>query len=214
MDGVRKTGEVVRQQVGVGQPDHCRACGLRERASVGEVGIRKMCVPVEIVVDGVIDSAAIFAAIAEVERSDAEMIEEDCPVGAGAQCVNAQVSAVANFLPVFGGLGIGDGFQLVALPDRDLLLGIFNVASHAIDEFLQGMRSAHGQIAATVAVAIDISGGMPAKFIGMSFAPLGGTEQSGFLAIPHAVNDGALGLPSLLEQSGEAAGFFHQNDRA
>ena len=68
MDGVGQAGEVVRQQVGVGEPHDRCADGLRERASVAEVGVGEMRVPVKIVVDGVIDSAAIFVAIAQVER--------------------------------------------------------------------------------------------------------------------------------------------------
>jgi hypothetical protein len=39
-----------------------------------------MRVPVEIVVDGVIEFATIFGAIAQIQRSDAEMIEKDAPV--------------------------------------------------------------------------------------------------------------------------------------
>src|ERR1700732_2153988 len=81
MDGVPQGGEVVWQKVGVRQPyDRC-PCRLRERASVAEIGIGEMCVPVKIVVDGVIDSAAVFVAVAQIERSNAEVIKEYCPVG-------------------------------------------------------------------------------------------------------------------------------------
>ncbi len=45
---------------------------------------------------------------------------------------------------------------------------------------------------------IDVGHGVAAKFVGVRFTPFGGAEQSGFLAIPHAINDGAFGLPSLL----------------
>ena len=134
MDGVGQAGEIVGQQIGVGESHDRGPRGLRERASVAEVGIGEMGVPVEIVVDGVVDSAAVFVAIAEVQRSDAEMIEKDGPVGSRAQSVDAQVGAVADFLAVLGSLGIGDGFELVALPDRDLFLGILNVPGHAVDE--------------------------------------------------------------------------------
>ena len=66
---------------------------------------------------------------------------------------------------------------------------------------LQRVRTAHGQIAATVAVAIDVGHRMLAKFVGMSFAPFGRAEQPRFLAVPDAINNGALRLPSLFEQS-------------
>ena len=81
MDGVGEAGEIVRQQVGVGEP-HDRGPGsLRESASVAEIGIGEMGVPVKIIVDGVVDSAAIFVAVAQVQRGDAQMIEKDRPVG-------------------------------------------------------------------------------------------------------------------------------------
>ncbi len=78
----------------------------------------------------------------------------------------------------------------------------------------QRVRSAHRQIAAIVAVAVDVGHGVLAKFVGVGFTPFGRAEQPGLLAIPHAINNGALRLPSLLEQSGQAARLFHQNDRA
>ncbi len=80
MDGVGEIGELVGQQIGVGQPHHRGSGGLRERAPVAEVGIGEMRVPVEIVVDGVVDAAAIFVAIAQIQRSDAEVIEKDGPI--------------------------------------------------------------------------------------------------------------------------------------
>ena len=111
MDGVGQAGEVVRQQFGVGQSHHRGPDGLGQRPSVGEIGVGEMRVPVEIVVDRVIDAAAILAAEAQVQRRDAQVIEEGRVVGAGAERVDAQVGAVANVLPVFGRLGVGDGFS-------------------------------------------------------------------------------------------------------
>src|ERR1700676_4330636 len=84
MDSICKPGEVVRHKVRVSEPYHRRTCRLRERASIAEIGIGEMGVPVKIVVDGVIDSAAVFVAVAQVERSNAEVIKEYCPVGSRA----------------------------------------------------------------------------------------------------------------------------------
>ena len=53
-----------------------RANRLRHCAPVNKVGIGKMRVPVKIVVDRVINPAVIFAAIAEVQRRDTQMIEK------------------------------------------------------------------------------------------------------------------------------------------
>ena len=48
----------------------------------------------------------------------------------------------------------------------------------------------------------------------MRLRPLGGAEQAGLLAVPHTVHDGALWLPSLLNELGESARLFHQGDGA
>ena len=59
--GVHRVGEVVeivRQQFRIGQAHHRRAGRLRQRSAVDEVCVGEMRVPVEIVVDGVIDAAA------------------------------------------------------------------------------------------------------------------------------------------------------------
>src|ERR1700730_712693 len=80
MYGIGESSELVRQQLRIGESHHRSPRGLRECAPVAEVGIGKMCVPEKIVVDGVVDSAAIFVAIAQAERSDAEMIEKNTPI--------------------------------------------------------------------------------------------------------------------------------------
>ena len=49
---------------------------------------------------------------------------------------------------------------------------------------------------------------MLGELVGVELDPLGGAEEGGFFAIPPAVNDGALGLPALLEELAEGAGFF------
>ena len=50
--------------------------GLRERAAVGEVGVEEVRVEVEVVVDRVVDAVVVLAAVAEVERRDADVLEE------------------------------------------------------------------------------------------------------------------------------------------
>jgi len=71
VDGIGEAVEVVGQQIRVSEPDDRGPCGLRQGASVSEVGIGKMRVPVKVVVDGVVDSATIFISVAEVQRRDA-----------------------------------------------------------------------------------------------------------------------------------------------
>ena len=46
------------------------------------------------------------------------------------------------------------------------------------------------------------------ELVGVVFGPLGRAEQRRLFAIPEAIDDGAGGLPALLEQLAESACFF------
>src|SRR5258708_18816633 len=116
LDGVGKIFEFERKQIRVGEMHYSRAAGLRERAAVDKVRVAEMGVPVEIVVDGVVDAAAIFAAKTDIQRSDAVVLEKSGEVRAGTESGDSQISALANFLALFGALGIGDFAKLLALP--------------------------------------------------------------------------------------------------
>ena len=59
-----------------------------------------MSIPVEVIVDGMIDTAAIFAAVTDVERCNPEMVEKDGVVGAGSKCTDLQVPALSDISPV------------------------------------------------------------------------------------------------------------------
>ena len=61
-DRVRRIAEAERNEVGVGHAHNSRAAELGKRAAIDELGVGKMCVPVEIVVDRVIDNTSTFAA--------------------------------------------------------------------------------------------------------------------------------------------------------
>ena len=147
-------------------------------------------------------------AVSEIERGDAEVIEESGEVGAGTERVDAQIGALAKFFAIVGGLGVGDFRELQALPDGQLGLRIFDVAGDAVDELLQRVRTAHGEQAAIVAVGVDVDGGVLAQLVGVGFDPFGGTEQHGFFAVPRGVDDGAARLPALLEQHRPGRGLL------
>src|SRR5438128_939207 len=61
VDGIGKICEVIRQELSICESHHRGANGLRQSASVAEVRIGKMGVPIEIIVDGMIDAPAAFA---------------------------------------------------------------------------------------------------------------------------------------------------------
>ncbi len=168
-----------------------------------------MRVPVEIVVDGVVDAAAILASVAQVQRGHAQVVEEGRIIRARAERSDAQVRP----LPLRRGRigrGAGHAPELHPLPDGQFGFGVLHVARHAVDELFQRVGAFHVQVAAAVGVRVDIHGGIAAQFLGVVFGPFGRAQQSLFLAIPNAQDDGALGLPSLVDQGGQPARLFHQ----
>ena len=76
------------------------------------------------------------------------------------------------------------------------------------------MRAFHAKKAAAIAVGIDVESGMLLEFVAMVLSPLGGSQQHGLFTVPRAIDDGALGLPALLEQFAQGARFFQQRDLA
>ena len=115
---------------------------LRERAAIDEVGVAEMRVPVEIVVDGMVDAAAVFAAEADIERGDAVVLEEGGVVGAGTERGDAQIGALAELPGARSGVCASRDFvKLVALPRGEFRLGIRDVARDFVDEFFEGVRA-------------------------------------------------------------------------
>ncbi len=102
LDGVGRARRIERQQVGVGHAhDGCSAY-LRQRSFVHELGIAEVRVPVEVVVDGVIDAAVGLAAEADVERGHAGVVEERRVIGTITQRADTQIGPVAQILAIFG----------------------------------------------------------------------------------------------------------------
>src|SRR5271156_146555 len=102
MQRVGQRGEVIGQHVGLGGAENQRPCRLRQSAAVDKICIREMCVPIEVVIDGVVNSSFVFAPIAEVQRGDAEMVKKRSKIGAGTKSPDAQISAAARFLSLLG----------------------------------------------------------------------------------------------------------------
>src|SRR5215469_4149910 len=64
---VGEGGEIVGKQVGIRETHDCRSYGLRKGAAIAEIGIGEVGVPVEVVVDGMVNTAVIFSAVAETQ---------------------------------------------------------------------------------------------------------------------------------------------------
>ncbi|MDX2034450.1 MAG: pre-peptidase C-terminal domain-containing protein [Blastocatellia bacterium] len=73
---LREVRELERQQLRIGEPHRQRSRRLHERAAVFERPVRKARVPGERIIDRVIDSAARFTAESDIQRGNAQMIDE------------------------------------------------------------------------------------------------------------------------------------------
>ena len=94
-----------------------------------------------------------------------------------------QIGALADFLFfVFG--RVFDFAQLIAFPSGQFRFGILDVARHIVHEFFEGVRATQFQIAAAIAVGIDVGDGMLAQLLGVRLDPFRRAEQAGFFAIP------------------------------
>src|SRR5208283_5383294 len=98
-------------------------------------------------------------------------------------------------LAVLSVAGASDAPQIGALPHRDVLLRVLNLALDLVGGVLQCVRARDVQVAARAGISIEIDSGVLAKFILMLFDPLSGPEQARLFAVPCAINDGALRTP-------------------
>src|SRR5438105_2273613 len=76
VDGVGEIVEVKGQHLGIGKAHNHRAYGLGKRTAIDEILIGKMRVPIEIIVDGVVDSSLVFAAIADIQGRNSQVIDK------------------------------------------------------------------------------------------------------------------------------------------
>src|SRR5689334_8041350 len=114
-----------------------------------------MRVPIEIVVDGVVNAFLILACKADVERGYAKVIKKCRKVGARAERVDAQVWPLSGFFLLL----CRSSFDLVCLhsfPDGNLLFRILDVLRNFVDKCLEGVRSACIEKAARVSIAVDV----------------------------------------------------------
>ena len=74
--GVRKVAELERKQIRVRQAHHGRAAGLGEGAAIHEIRVAKVREPIEIIVNGVVDAAAIFTTEPDIEGGHAVVLKK------------------------------------------------------------------------------------------------------------------------------------------
>src|SRR6266852_7184774 len=76
------------------------------------------------------------------------------------------------------------------------------------------MGTLQSEKTAAIGVGIDVGDRVFAQFVEMVLHPFGGAEQSRLFAIPRAINNGALGLPTRFDEFTESAGFLELRDEA
>src|SRR6185436_17165366 len=109
------------------------AAGLCERPAVGEVGVEKLRVDIEVVVNRVVDPAVVLAAVADVQRRYAKVLQKRREVGARSERADAPVRPAADFVLVLR-LRFIDDLRLPALPDGQTGFGILDVSRDIVDE--------------------------------------------------------------------------------
>ena len=112
-----------------------------------KIRIAEMGVPVEVVVNRVVDAAVVFAAEADIHGGDAIVLQKSGVVGSGAKRTDALISALAQLLALLRRFGFGNFVQVIALPGGKLGFRIADLARDIVAEFFQRVRTFDAQIA-------------------------------------------------------------------
>src|SRR5206468_4280851 len=158
-----------------------------------------MRVEIEIVVNRMIDAAAILAAETEVDRGHTEMIEKRRVVGTRSKGADSKVRAGASLGAIARVVrrGVGEPPGLQPLPNRNLGFRVLNIACHTVDKALECVRAFHLQKSAAIAIGIDVHRGFAPQLLGMRLGPFSGTEQPRLFAVPETIHDGSPWFPTL-----------------
>ena len=133
--------------------------------------------------DRVIRAAAVLASEADVERRDAEVLQERRVVRAGAQGGQAQRGALARLLRVVrGARDLLPRPQPV--PHAGLRLWVPDRLRDFVQERLQGHGAARVEEATRVGVGVHVGDGLGPQLVGVGLRPFRGPEQPRLLARP------------------------------
>src|SRR2546426_2964869 len=152
LHGVCKILELERKQIRIRQAHYGGAASRRERTAVDEIRVAEMRVPVEIVVNGMVDAAVVFPAETDIERRHAVVLQKSCVIRTGTERGDAQVSALANFFALLRSLGIGDFVELLTFPNTKFRFRVENFSRDIVAEFFQRVRALDFEIAAAVGI--------------------------------------------------------------
>ena len=212
-DGVGEGRELERQQLRLRQSQHRAPADAREGDAVGEIGIHESDVVIERVVDGVVLAVVTLAAEADVERGDTEVLQERRVVGPRAEGGQPQLFSVQSPLTRLR-VALDHRPGAPPLGDAHSPLRVLDVPGHLIHEALQRMRAIHPEIAAAVAVRVDVGDDLVAKLGGVTLRPLDRSEESRLLGVPGREHEGALRAEALLDQLPNRACLLEHGDHA
>ncbi len=176
-----------------------------------------------VVIERVVDPAALaLAAVAEVDRGEAQVLQEGRIVRAGAKGRDRQVLCgiggdLAGGLGLFAGPGFGRRHLQPgagALANRDAGLRILHVGRHLVHEMLEVVAALGAEEAAAVAVGIDVDESLGLQLVAVRLGPLGGAKEHRLFAVPARVDDRPLRLPAGLDETTERLGLGQQGDLA
>ena len=148
---------------------------------------------------------SVLAAEAEVERGDAEVLEERRVVGARAERRRC------------AGLALARGLRSSAVPPSRAMpsgrsarqtviffCGSATSRATSLTNRLERVRAAGAEEAPAVAVGVDVDDRLLPQLLGVGLDPLGRAEQPLLLAVPGGVDDRAPRAPARLHQLAEA----------
>ena len=221
-DAMREIRIARRHPRRVGGAHHEASHHLRQSRTVSEARIIEVHHVIVGVIGGVIAAAArrFFAPEAKVDGRDAEMLDKRRIVRSGTNSRHRQVS------PRFGGIdevglriariGVTVGEDLARGPGLPPAPPSAGRARHwrLGDEMLQVLAALGGQIAAAVAVGVDVEERLALELVGMGLDPLGRAEETGFLSVPARVDDRARRSPALAVKLPQRFRFGHQRNLA
>src|ERR1700730_18181003 len=113
-----------------------------------------MRVPIEVVVYGMVDAAAVFSAEGNIHGGDAIVLQESGVVRSGAKRTDALISALACLLALLWRFGFRNFVQVNTLPDGQFGFRIGDVTRDVVGEFFQRVRTFNLQIASAVGIRV------------------------------------------------------------
>src|SRR5207253_6652167 len=97
LHGVRKIAIFEWQQVRISKTHNRYSCRLRESSAVHKIRVAKMSEPVKIIINRMIDAAAVFPAKSEIQRGNAIVLQKSSIIRTRTERPDPQVGSRTCF---------------------------------------------------------------------------------------------------------------------